>query len=330
MSALIRLPVRQGTDEWLEARRTGVTASMLPVITGNKPGLLELWAEQCGLAGPEVPDAATQEMYDLGHALEPVIADAYTRKYGRPLKRVDHMVRHPDIEWAYASLDRVSAVKGERRIIELKANLARRWDDGPEPVPAAVQDQVQWQLFVTGWPVADVAVLQGFRVEAHEVAADAAYQETLRQLAEWFRGLVLRQERPPIDGTESSRRALTRMYPHGDGEVITDPPTELDDMVRLLHRQRATAKAAIDAEATTENAIRALLADAAGVEGRGYRISYRQNKASARTDWKAVAEDLAPRVDAHVWGDVVAGRTATQEGPRVLRVTFKEEASSWL
>lgn len=330
MSALVRLPVRQGTEEWLALRRTGVSASMMPVITGNRPGLLSLWAEQCGLADPEVPDAATQEMYDLGHALEPVIADAYSRKYGRPLKRVDHMVRHPDIEWAYASLDRVSAAKGERRVVELKANLARRWDDGPEPVPAAVQDQVQWQLFVTGWPVADVAVLQGFRVEAHEVVADAEYQRALLSLAEWFRGLVLRQERPPVDGTESTRRALVRMHPSDRGDVITAPSTELDDLVRALHRAKAEAKAAADLEASTENAIRALLADAPGVEGQGYRISYRSNRASARTDWKAVAEDLAPSVGSGPWGEAVAARTTTTEGPRVLRVTFKEEASTWL
>lgn len=327
---LLRLPVRQNTDEWLALRRTGVSASMMPVITGNKPGLLSLWAEQCGLVEPETPDTATQEMYDLGHALEPVIADAYTRKYGRPLKRVDHMVRHPDLEWAYASLDRVSAVKGERRIVELKANLARRWDTDVEPVPAAVQDQVQWQLFVTGWPVADVAVLQGFKVEAHEVPADPEYHETLLALARWFHDLVVRGERPEVDGSESTRRALTRMYPRGDGDVITAPPTELDDLVRLLYRQRAEAKAASDAEAATENAVRALLAEAGGVEGVGYRITYRNNKPTARTDWKAVAEDLAPVVGSGPWGEAVAARTATQEGPRVLRVTFKEEASSWL
>lgn len=327
---LVRLPVRQNTDEWLEMRRTGVTASMLPIITGSKPGLLSLWAEQCGLAAPEAPDASTQEMFDLGHALEPVIADAYTRKYGRPLKRVEHMVRHADVEWAYASLDRVSAVPGERRIVELKANLARRWDDSIEPVPAAVQDQVQWQLFVTGWPVADVAVLQGFKVEAHEVEADPAYQATLLRLAEWFHGLVIRQERPPIDGDDSTRRALTRMHPRETGDVITATSTELDETMRLLYRARIDAKESSEREATLENAVRAMLADAAGAEGPGYRITYRQNKPTSRTDWKVVAETLAPIVGSGPWGEAVAGATEVKDGPRVLRATFKEEATSWL
>lgn len=76
---------------------------------------------------------------------------------------------------------------GERRIVELKY-APHRWGDEVDEVPAAVQDQVQWQLMVTGWEEADVAVLRGGRLDIHAIAADPAYQESLMRLARWFRG----------------------------------------------------------------------------------------------------------------------------------------------
>ena len=111
--ALVTTGVRQNTDEWLAMRRTGIAASELPVIAGNRAGLVELWAFKSGLIERDDPDPATQELFDIGHALEPVIADLYTRKAKRPVRRVTQMIRHPQHEWLFASLDRRSE---ERRV----------------------------------------------------------------------------------------------------------------------------------------------------------------------------------------------------------------------
>lgn len=342
--ALSRLPVRQGTPEWLAMRRTGITASDMPIIAGNKEGIFDLWAFKCGLLEEMPVDEATQEMYDLGHALEPVIAERYTIKTGRPVRRVDQMLRHPDIDWAMASLDRVSAVRGERRIVELKYTPYRMWPtDGPEPVPSAVQDQIQWQSFVTGYPVNDAAVLVGGRVDIHELPADPAYQQTLLGLAEWFRGLVLRQEPPPMDGSESTRKALQRLY-RPDDALVLRATADVDEVAHELYRAKAEAKAASDRQATLENALRALLGDATYVQGAGYKATWTRNKDGSKTDWRSVAKAYRALLDAddgvHGAGYLPAEQdrfdaieslhTATTEGPRVLRVTFKEEASSWL
>lgn len=53
--ALVTTDVRQNTDEWLAMRRTGVTASEMPVVMGNRPGLVELWAYKSGLVGARTP-----------------------------------------------------------------------------------------------------------------------------------------------------------------------------------------------------------------------------------------------------------------------------------
>lgn len=325
---LVRLPVRQNTPEWLEMRRTGVAASDLPVLMGNKDGIVPLWAYKAGILEREDIDPATQEMFDLGHDLEPVIARRYTIKTGRPLKVVGAMVRHPDIPWAFASLDRVSAAPGERLIVELKWEPHHSWSRSPETVPAAVQDQVQWQMFVTGYPVAHVAVLTGSRVDYHEVPADPAYQDAEMRVATWFRDLVVRKERPPVDGSEATRRALARMYPVDDGDLM-DPTPETDALAHSLKSARAAAKAAGDEQDRLENVIRAVLEEHAGVESDWYRLTWKKNKDTQKVDWKKVAETLAD--DRETFEQIVRSHTTTTEGARVLRPYFRdEESGKWL
>lgn len=354
MTAAIPLPVRQGTPAWLEARRDGIGSSDMPVITGNRrePSLLELWTVKARRLEPRPPDEATQELYDFGHALESAIAARYEQLTGRAVRRVNRMLRHPGIAWAYASLDRVSAARGERRIVELKWAPHRRWTDGPEPVPADVQDQVQWQFLVTGYDVADVAVLNGSRVEVHTIEPDAGYQEDLLVLAHWFRDLVERGIQPPTDGSESTRRTLARLYPRETG-VIRAPSVEMDALAEQLRDAKAAAKAAADHQATLENAIRAILGEAPGVDGEGYRVSWTRNADSTVTDWRAVAAAYRRLLDGQVRDfdevglsteerriarslepaelDAIEGlHTGTKEGPRVLRTRFRNEEGRWV
>lgn len=333
--ALVRTPVRQNTDEWLAMRRTGVTASEMSTITGNRPGLIELWAYKAGLIEREDPDPATQELYDIGHALEPVIAELYTAKTGRRLKRVTQMIHHPRHPWLFASLDRVSAMPGERTIVELKYAPHRRWDAGVETVPADVQDQVQTQMLVSGYPMAHVAVLMGGRLDWHEVPADPEYQAALLALATDFRDAVLTGARPDIDGSESTRRALARLYPSDTLDML-DPTPELDALASDLRAAKAAAKAAAEEEDRLANVLRAVLGDHEGVESDWYRLTWTQNKPSARTDWKALAEDYADVLAAEGHGEsylaaLKADRTTTTEGARVLRSRFlDEETNRWL
>lgn len=331
-ATLIHTDVRQNTDEWLALRRTGVTASELPIIAGNRPGLVELWAYKSGLIEREDPDPATQELFDIGHALEPVIAELYTRKTGRPLRRVARMVRHPEHEWLFASLDRVSAVKGERIIGELKFAPHRRWDDGIEAVPADVQDQVQGQMLVSGYPMTHVAVLIGGRLDWHEVPADPEYQDALLRMAMRFRQQVLNGERPEVDGSESTRKALTRMHPSDTLDML-DPTPKLDALALELRAAKAAAETVTAEQDRIENVIRAVLGDHEGVESETYRITWTQNKPTTKTDWKALAADLIAEtgIGGAELAAIEARHTTTSEGARVLRSRFlDEDTHRWL
>jgi putative phage-type endonuclease len=322
----VALAVRQGTPEWLAARRSGIGSSDAPVIAGERGSLLALWAEKAGLVERPAVDEATQKRFDRGHRLEPVVADWYADETGRPLRRVSRLLRRADTPWALASLDRVSARRGERRIVEVKTSASSRWGDTAEGVPADVYPQVQHQLWVTGYDVADVVALTGgLELRIVEVARDDAYLADLIELETEFWRRVEARERPDVDGSDETRRALSRLHPSEQRDLLTAPSIEMDALAASLRDARAEARAAADREATLENAVRALLGDAAGVVGDGYRITWTRNRDSTRTDWRAVADDLRELVEAASYERAVAVRTTTTEGARVLRATFTQQ-----
>lgn len=295
MMAAVAVPAAiQGTPEWLDARRDVVGSSDIPIITGSSPyrtSLFTLWALKTRLAEPEPVDPETQELYDLGHALEDVIAARYALVTERRIRRSRRLLTHPTERWMGASLDRVSARRGERRIIEIKWAPNRRWAlDGPEPVPPNVQDQVQWQLAVTGYDVADVAVLSGSHVEVHEIGPSTSYQDDLRYVARDFWDRVEHGERPPIDGSESTRQTIARLHPR-DTLGLMEPTPEVAALAYAIRDASAVLKAAKEEDGRLRNEMRFLLDDYSGVEDADYRIHYRRSIDSTvtTTDWQAIA-----------------------------------------
>jgi len=297
-------------------RRTGIGSSDAPVIAGERGSVVELWAVKSGLVPEPEPDADLAVLFEWGHRLEPVIADWYADHTGRQVRRVNRMLRHPDLPWAFASLDRVTA-KGEKRIVEIKTE---RWGwRGDEDVPGSVQAQVQHQMWVTGYEVADVAVLTGgSQPKVYEIPRDDAFIDNLVFLETEFMGWVKSGTRPPMDGSENARRVLSKLHPRNDGTLI--PPTP--DMERVFFDWQAAKVVKDQAEAevdTLANTLRALIGDADGIDG---LVSWKRAKDSTRVDWPTVANEVGLS-DPELLAATIAAHTTTTEGPRVLRSVWK-------
>jgi putative phage-type endonuclease len=309
-------PFVQGTDAWLAARRNGVGASDIPVIAGESPyrSAIELWAEKSGRIVPE-PDADQVELFEIGHLMEPVLLELYARRTGRHPKRVRRMLVHPDVPWALASLDATAPV---RRAVEAKWSTSSRWRG--EGIPDDVLMQVQWQLFVTGWDVADVVALVNRSARVVEVPRDQSLIDDLYSLAAAFWTHVESGTPPDPDGSESARRTLVRLHPEDDGTYLPASP-DLIELVDLYRSAKAAKSAAEDAEKGVGNALRAVLRDASGIEG---LVTYRKSADSTRTNWPAVASAYRALVTGHpddVLDAVQSLHSETAQGPRVLRLS---------
>lgn len=316
----IATPLRQNTPEWLEARRDTIGSSDMAIIAGEAPykSAYTLAAEKLGII-PAAVDPATQKLMDIGHLMQPVLLALYERETGRHPKAVHGWRAHRELAWATASLDGTAPTK---RVVEAKWTHAKRWRSD-EKVPGDVLVQVQWQLFVTGWDVADVVVLDHTQPRVEEIGRDDAMIDNLLYFAREFRGYLERGELPPIDGSESSRSTFAARYPHDDGSLVP-ADAELAQLVGQLAETRAAKKAAEDAERTVANALRTILGSAAGIAG---LLSFKQNASSTRINWPAVAhgyrtllEEVKPPEELDA---IVAIHSETVEGARVLRLLSK-------
>jgi len=319
MSALA-LPVRQGTVAWLDARRQGIGASDIPVIAGESPyrSALELWAEKTGATYPE-PDADQADLFAWGHMSEPALLAFYERKTGRRTKRAPQMRVHPDVAWAFASLDATAPI---RRVIECKSSTSSRW--GSEGIPDDVLFQVQWQLFVTGWEIADVVVTSRPVPRIVEVQRDGGLIDNLYRLADDFWSHVQSGIPPNPDGSESARRTIARLHPLDDGTYLPATP-DLVELVDMYRSAKAAKSAAEDAEKGIGNALRAVIADASGIEG---LCTLRKSADSTRTNWPAVASAFRELVTGHpetVLDAIQSLHSETRQGPRPLLLS-KEKA----
>lgn len=305
--------LRQGTEEWLEARQALVTATDIPVLLGLSPYRCE--ADLADEKQTGARQEATLRMR-VGSAVQDLIGEEYARVTGRRVQRVGIMRVHPAIEWAAASPD--FRVVGERRLVEAKRSSSRiRFADG---LPQDIEAQVQWQLGVTGYPAADVAALVGDdELAVFPVEADPALFENLVAVATDFRRRL--EEGGPF-ARDAAR--LKRDHPSDDGsEMVAD--AEITEAVRTLVALRSQRKEMESAEEVIETAIKARMGDAATLAGQGFRISWKQTKPSEQVDWKSVADGLLRRLPETEAQALVGIATTVREGFRPFRVTLDKE-----
>ena len=168
-------------EDWLKARTTGIGGSDVAAILGLSKWKtpLQVYQEKRGEIAPQADNDAMR----WGRYLEPVVRQAYADETGREVRVLDELVRHPLYEHMIANLDGfVIPEAGPRRVFEAKtARTADGWGEpGSDQIPQPYLLQVQHYMAVTGFIVADVAVLIGgsdFRL--YEVPADAELQQML-------------------------------------------------------------------------------------------------------------------------------------------------------
>lgn len=312
----------QGSRPWLEYRRTHIGSSDAPVIVGESPyrGPLDLYAEKIG--PPEEPDPMTARLFRIGHHMEPLILEMYAEETGRKV-RPGRVLESREMPWLFASLD------GEYkdRIVEAKWTSSSRWGDG---VPDDVVVQVTHQMAVRGARVADVAVLRGRDFQVHTIPFDESLWYGILGMEQDFLGTLRRREPPEPGPTEADRRAIARLHPEDNGEMIV-ADSALETLVHLWLAERVAAKATAEAVESLENSIRFALGDNTGAVGSDFQVTYRKNKDSERVAWKDLAgslESIISEAAPDRLDEVQTLRglyTTVTPGPRVLRVKQEDK-----
>lgn len=236
-------------EAWLNERRKGIGGSDAAAVLGLSKWKtpLAVWQEKRGEIGPQ-PD---NEAMLWGRALEPVIRQQYAERTGRIVRVPDGIIRHPSHEFMLANLD---GFTDDRRVVEIKtARTAHEWGEpGTDEVPQSYLIQVQHYLAVTGFEVADVAVLIGgsdFRM--YEVPADRELQQMMIDEEATFWNLV-REGTPPepvsyADVMAKYGRASREGRIEADATLLTaiENLRKVKDTMAQLEQQEEEFKACI-------------------------------------------------------------------------------------
>ena len=121
-------------QEWLEDRRKGIGGSDVATVLGlNKyKSVYQLWLEKTDQI--EVTSAQSEAAY-WGNTLEEVVAEEFSKRTGKKVRRRNRVFEHPKYPFLRANIDR--DIVGENAVLECKtANqyLANEWDDDEIPI----------------------------------------------------------------------------------------------------------------------------------------------------------------------------------------------------
>lgn len=274
--------------EQLELRRQTLGASEIAAVAGldKHRSPVAVWAEKRGL----VPAFAGNEYTEWGLRLE----DAIARKYGEVtdagLSTSSTIVKD---DWMSATPDRIAVIDGEPRVLEIKRfgehRAAEFGPAGTDQVPDTVAAQVHWQMAVTGFARADIAVLLGqadFRI--YTIWRDLEIEQHFFEIGQdfWMNYVVPGVE-PPMDGSRSSLAYLNDKYRAHDQRLV-DPTPESVELGRQLLGVRGQIRSLEAQEAELEAHLKNAIGDAAGING----IATWKAPRSGYIAWKPIAEAL--------------------------------------
>ena len=221
---------------WLEQRRTGIGGSDVAAILGLSKWKtpLQVFMEKRG----QLADIGDNEPMRWGRLLEPVILARYADVTGHAVLRPTGILRHPHNEFMIASLDGMTP---NERVVEAKtARTAEGWGEpGTDEVPQDYLLQTQHYLAVTGFAVADIAVLIGgsdFRL--YEVPADKELQGMMIEAeAEFWRRVLADDPPEPVSYADVVAR-----FGRASKAVTVEAPAEIVEAAANLRSLRARMK----------------------------------------------------------------------------------------
>lgn len=282
-------------EAWLRARGNGIGASEVSTILGVSKwqSPFALWARKRGITSAESPDETQQ----WGWLMEPAIGNWFQQTTGWKVQfdglRILRSVSHPFLA---CSLDGLVIpplsgidIEGIPLIhvecpIDFKnchVRVAHEWKDNP---PLSHQCQLQMQMFITGAPVAFIAVcVGGCEGRWFPVVRNDKFIARAIPRVQAFWQAVQDGIEPSVDGHETTRLALQEMFTPPNPDKHIELPEDALPWVQQFDQAVEILARAEYGKDEAANHIRRFMGDAVIAEcpgGSGF--VWRQNKGGKR------------------------------------------------
>ena len=265
------------SEEWLKQRLGGIGGSDAAVVMGISPfkSRLQLWNEKVS----KKIDLESGEalILQIGHALEPIVANKYAKITGRKLEIRPQKV-HPEYPFILGNIDR--EIVGDERgpgILEIKTKGAWiNWHG--EDIPPHYMAQVQHYLGVYGYEWAGFAVLDlGTRKVNHiDIERDDKQIAEIISEEKKFWDLVEKKIPPEVDSGKACGDFLREHY--GQSECATVDligNLEATKWAMLLRDIRNQEKLLKDQEVGCKNHLMSLVGSAEKAVGESFSITWK-------------------------------------------------------
>ena len=253
-------------QEWLEDRRKGIGGSDVATILGlNKyKSVYQLWLEKTDQI--EVTSAQSEAAY-WGNTLEEVVAEEFSKRTGKKVRRRNKVFEHSKYPFLRANIDR--DIVGENAVLECKtANqfLANEWDE--DEIPIQYICQVQHYMNVLNLDYVYFAVLIGGqkfvwkKMERDQELIDMITEK----LVEFWIENVEKGIEPAIDGLKATSDFLTQRYLDTEDNQ-TELNARFDEKIANLARLKGDKKIIEENITLLENELKQALGKAEATIG---------------------------------------------------------------
>ena len=276
-------------DEWLAARRTGITASDISVVLGLSPWTspFTLFHRKTG----DLPEEPDNDRMALGRYLEEFVCERFATRYPEIWLEGDGQTLYASDErpWQMATPDRLvfdseTPDLGAGPLAVLEAKTAGSWEGwGPEgsaDIPIQYRCQALWQLDVMKVDATYVAALglPSQQVRVYPIYRDEEAEDELvlmRDEAERFLDRIAHHDPPPVDWTESSTRSLKQLYAPDDGatDYVVGRRLAMSYAAAVRRYQEAERR-----KREVENQIRSLMGESQRVVDRTGQLVARRSR----------------------------------------------------
>ena len=263
--------------EWLDYRRCGIGGSDVAALLGISPWRTarDLYYDKLNIATVE-DNESNWVALEMGHLLEPLIAQIFQRRTGYKIYQIKKMFQHPQYLWMLADVDYfVELPDGTTAILEIKTTNYNAkdnwWLDGEEIVPVYYETQGRHYMAVMNIERCFFCCLYGNNEEEsiiREIRRDMAYEEEMIFLEQYFwENHVLTKTPPPY--TEDGDLVMESVKRHTGSADMEAPAITLDftlaaKLMRYLELQeekRCTDAGKKEIEADMQRLKAALIAE---------------------------------------------------------------------
>ena len=289
-------------EEWLKLRQGYIGGSDAAAVIGMNAyaSPYSVWADKLS----KVPPKEDNEAMRIGRDLEEYVAERFTEKSGKKVRRCNFILVNDKYPFAHANVDRL--IVGEDAGLECKTTSVlnlKNFKNGEFPENyycqsvhyMAVTEYKRWYVGVLvlgkGFYIYQLTRIPGDICPEwceSSLYVDDAEIEALMGAEGEFWHYVETKTPPPIDGLESSTEALSVMYPESNDSVVDLYPYNNTLMAYTAVCNQIKALEA-DKEALA-NEVKVYMKEAQGGENDKFRVSW---KSSTRQtfDSKAFAKD---------------------------------------